>query len=280
MAENARTIRLGDATVTVIDVDDIPENLEKLVDAPKEERTPQEDALLRQTAVLPVQCICIQLAGQTILVDAGASEAALTSSRRVGYRPPPDLLAQLARVGVSSDDVAHVVVTHAHGDHFNATTRETVVGFVPTFPQAQIHLGRADWEAPRLQAALADPASLESRTFGVLHRAGLLSPVDGDRELGEGIRIIAAPGETPGHQVLRVRSGGQTLYCVGDLYHHPLEVDHPTWMVPWADRDANLASRRALAEAALVEGALLIATHIPGIGRLERTTTGVTWVAG
>jgi hypothetical protein len=67
------------------------------------------------------------------------------------------------------------------------------------------------------------------------------------------------------------------MYCLGDLYHHVIEVDHPSWSVPWADRTAIAASRRALTDAALAENALLIATHIPGVGRLLPTASGVTW---
>jgi hypothetical protein len=49
-------------------------------------------------------------------------------------------------------------------------------------------------------------------------------------------------------------------------------------MATWDDVHTNTASRLALAEAALAENALLVATHIPGIGRLERTATGARWV--
>ncbi len=90
-------------------------------------------------------------------------------------------------------------------------------------------------------------------------------------------QILPAPGETPGHQIVRVRSAGRTLYCLGDLYHHPVEVEQPTWAAHWNDRAAALASRQALVAAALAEDALLVATHIPGVGRLTKTDDGVQW---
>ena len=102
--------------------------------------------------------------------------------------------------------------------------------------------------------------------------------VDAERELVPGISILASPGETPGHLSVRVSSRGQTLYCVGDLYHHVLEVDHPTWAVSWAEPATILASRKAFAAVSLAENARAIATHIAGIGRLERTRLGVNWV--
>ncbi len=66
------------------------------------------------------------------------------------------------------------------------------------------------------------------------------------------------------------------LYCLGDLYHHPVEVEHPTWMTQWKNREITLRSRHALMEAALAEHALLVAAHIP-LGYLEHTATGVQW---
>jgi glyoxylase-like metal-dependent hydrolase (beta-lactamase superfamily II) len=117
----------------------------------------------------------------------------------------------------------------------------------------------------------------ESRTFGVLHQCGLLELVEGNRALTPAVQLIAAPGESAGHQVVRFHSEGQTLYCLGDLYHHLVEVEQPTWMATWANPETTLTSRHALAEAALAENALLVAAHMP-IGRLQRTTTGITWV--
>ncbi|HKB47961.1 MAG TPA: hypothetical protein VKC57_09710, partial [Ktedonobacterales bacterium] len=128
------------------------------------------------------------------------------------------------------------------------------------------------------QEGLRDPESLEGRTLGVLDRAGLLELVAGDRDLGNGLAIVAAPGETPGHQILRVRSGDAVLYCVGDLFHHAVEAEHPEWMVTWADAATMLATRRKVITQALAERARLVAAHIRGVGRLEAAGAGVRWV--
>ena len=89
--------------------------------------------------------------------------------------------------------------------------------------------------------------------------------------------MIAAPGETPGHQIVRLHSQGKTLYLLGDLYHHVVEVEQPGWGVKWSDIATAQASRQAFAQRALAEDALLIATHIWGVGRLQPGSDGVTW---
>jgi glyoxylase-like metal-dependent hydrolase (beta-lactamase superfamily II) len=113
----------------------------------------------------------------------------------------------------------------------------------------------------------------------VLHRHGLLTLVEGELVLDSALSIVAAPGETPGHQILRLRAGGRTLYFLGDLIHHPIEIEQPAVMVDWAQPEATLASRRALAAAALAEDALLTATHIREVGRLRGTPVEVIWEA-
>ena len=172
--------------------------------------------------------------------------------------------------------MTHVIITHGHFDHFNGTTRQEQGNFIPCFPNARHYLGRADWDG--VQPALQDPDSDASRSLAVLQVRGLLELVDGDRDLGGGAQIISAPGETPGHQIVRIQAEAQNLYFLGDLYHHTVEVEHPSWMLKWNDFEANLVSRQNLTEKALRENALLFATHIPTSGRLLQTDEGLKWV--
>jgi len=169
------------------------------------------------------------------------------------------------------------VITHAHFDHYAGITQERAGRYVPTFPRARCFLGKADWDYAETQEALRDPNSADSHTFGVLYQAGLLELVEGDRDLSAEVKLIATPGESPGHQIVRISSQGQILYCLGDLFHHPVEVEHPAWMVKWADAGSNLASRRRLIEAALQEHAILVAAHMP-FGHVEGTLSNPTWV--
>jgi glyoxylase-like metal-dependent hydrolase (beta-lactamase superfamily II) len=274
MTEHMHSIQVGAATVTVINVGDLLFRLDDWLIVPEAERPPYFAKPLR----FPIQCVHIASRGVSVLVDASIYEVEPDSPHAVaGYQPPPGLLPTLAEAGVHPEAISHVVITHIHHDHINGLTRQQDGHYTPCFPNARHYLGRADWE--QAQAALQEPESVESRTLGVLSRAGLLETVGGRHDLGGGVEVIPAPGESPGHQIVRVRSSERTLYCLGDLYHHPVEVEHQEWAAQWADADMIRASRQALVEAALDEQALLLATHIAGIGRLERAGPGVIWVA-
>jgi len=276
MAEDTRTFQLGAATVSVLNLGTLQGDLMEWLRVPESAWPPHYAEDFRQPIAVPVQCIHIALPGASVLVDAcDADLMAHSSFAPAGYQPPPSLFAQLAGIGVSPESIDHVVITHGHFDHYSGIIQTDGGQDSPLFPRAIHYLGRADWD--QAQPALQDSASLEGRTLAIVHRHGLIELVDQRRDLGDGVQIVATPGETPGHQIVRVSSQGQTLYCLGDLVHHPVELERPDWMVHWADAEANLRSRRAFLEAATAEEALLVATHIAAIGRVRETPAGINW---
>jgi glyoxylase-like metal-dependent hydrolase (beta-lactamase superfamily II) len=276
----ARTIPLGAATITVINVGNMMLKLSRVMNVPESEWRPRYSSAFERPLPFPSQSVHIALPGISVLVDANNYAISVPPDSPYlprNYEPPPSLLDQLFEKGIRAQDITHLVITHAHFDHYVGTTTEHDGKYVPSFPNAHCYLGRADWEDPEMQKSLQDPNSIDSRTFGVLHQQGVLELVEGNRNLTPEVQIIAAPGESPGHQVVRVHSQGHTLYCLGDLFHHAVEAEQPTWMVTWANPETNLSSRNTLTEAALSENALLVAAHMP-IGRLQRTPSGIKWV--
>jgi glyoxylase-like metal-dependent hydrolase (beta-lactamase superfamily II) len=215
-----------------------------------------------------------------VLVDAPSYDIGPESPYYIpDYLPPPGLFARLAELDVALTDIRHLIITHTHWDHYNGAV-VAQNGFVtPAFPNARSYIGRGDWENAKLQESLRDETSADALTLGVLYKAGLVELVAQPQPIAVGVSVLPAPGESPGHQVVRVESEGEVLYCVGDLYHHPIEVEMGEWMTPWADRTSNLASRRILVDAALRENAWLFASHIPGLGKLAPRDNGVIWVA-
>jgi glyoxylase-like metal-dependent hydrolase (beta-lactamase superfamily II) len=277
MADDTRTFRLGTATISVINLGTLQGDLAEWLRVPESDWPPKYADDFRRPIPVPVQCVHIALPGASVLVDAcDTGMFADSSFAPAGYQPPPSLAAQLAGIGVRPETIDHVVITHGHFDHYSGIVQAGGEG-APLFPRARHYLGRADWE--QAQPALQDPDSLEGRTLAIVQRHGLIELVDQRRDLGNGVQIIATPGETPGHQIVRLSSEGQTLYCLGDLYHHPVELERPDWMVHWADAPANLRSRGALVEAASAERALLVATHIAAIGHVRLAPEGIIWEA-
>jgi glyoxylase-like metal-dependent hydrolase (beta-lactamase superfamily II) len=281
LSTTPHTIRLGGTIITIINAGDMMVNMAEEMAVPKSAWRPLYGSSLEGSRQFHSQCVHIALSDASILVDVNNYALAILlapSYLPPNYSPPPDVVEQLLSQGIHPEDITHLVITHAHFDHYAGITTERDGSYIPRFPNARVFLGRADWDHAGTQEALRDPDSLDSHTFGVLKKQGLLELVDGNLDLTPEVRILAAPGESPGHQIVRVHSQGQTLYCLGDLFHHPVEVEQPAWMVKWADASTNLTSRQWLIQAALQENALLVPAHIP-VGRVEGTMSKPMWVA-
>ena len=277
MSRNVSSFPLGDARVTVIDVGILRiGTLRECLDIPEGDDTAGFAARLERPT-LPLLCVHVALPDASVLVDAGFDDPSpLSPFQLPGSVRTLDLVDGLAEAGVSAASVTHVVVTHAHGDHFAGLTLPREGRLEPRFPNARVYVGQGDWEMAKAEAR-RDADSFEARTLGVIDAAGLLVPVSQDLDLAAGARILATPGESPGHLVVRFSAGGQVLYCLGDLYHDTVEVERPTWMFSRRDVPAMLESRRRIADAALAESARLVASHIDGVGRLVSTPEGVAW---
>lgn len=220
------------------------------------------------------QALCLPRPDGVLLIDAPAhSDTPGGATLLPDYTPPPPIEDQLRAAGIPPESVTHLVITHAHWDHFNGLTDEA--GQI-IYPNALHYLGQGDWQM--IQPQLADRSSMQSKTLGAVERAGLLRLVDDEMEILAGVRIIPAPGESPGHQIVRIETAGQILYHVGDLYHHEVEVTRPEWACHWAEATAHNASRAAFLQAALAEDAQILASHIAGFGRIRPDGAGMAWL--
>lgn len=273
MTEDSQLIQVGAARVRMFNVAYMQFRPEQFMPVPE-----GEAELFARPMITSINCVHVALRGMSLLVDASAELVAPDALEApLDLQQPSSLLDQMVAAKIQPSQITHVVVTHPHHDHISGLTAASDGRIEPNFPNARHYLGRADWEDGNMQKALQDVGSVENRTLGELNRLGLLELIEGDHELDVGVRIIASPGETPGHQMLRIHSQGQTLYCTGDLFHFPFEFEHPEWMAHWQDQKATLASRHMLVDAALAEKAILVVTHMPDFGRVQSAVKGVVW---
>jgi glyoxylase-like metal-dependent hydrolase (beta-lactamase superfamily II) len=279
--DSMKTFKIGRARVSAINLGNLGFRLKDEDDVPEDQWGPNYSDVFEKVNHYPSQCFLIILRDMTIIVDAGDySRFAKVGPEYViaGYKAPPDLSDQLRNLGVPRENVNYVVITHGHLDHYAGVTMNSgSSSSVVTFPRALHLLGKQDFESTDIQSALRDSGSIESETLGILLKKGLLELVEEGRELSDEVEIIAAPGETPGHKILKLQSGDETLYCVGDLFHHAAEVENITWMAKWADRQANLETRKKLIESALKENAIIAAAHMP-VGRIQRRDSSLKFV--
>jgi N-acyl homoserine lactone hydrolase len=162
-----------------------------------------------------------------------------------------DLVSQLGKLGLTTNDVDAVIQSHLHFDHAGGLE---FVGHADVYVQsAELAAARTP---PVYQRDLYNPADFEhDLKWKVL---------DGDLDvLGDGkLRIISTPGHTPGHQSIYVEfESRKPLLLMGDATYN-LEKMRQRRLpaVVWSP-DAMVASWERLEEIERDTGAELRCTH-------------------
>ena len=168
-------------------------------------------------AVFSNHCYLIKHASGWMLWDTGNPDrlAALPNgltnpvSGITAYMKKP-LLQSLKEIGVAPADIAHLAMSHSHGDHS---------GNANLFAASTLYIQKAEYDAlfgPEPQKYNFIAANIEKL------RGSRIVKLDGDHDVfGDGSVVIkAAPGHTPGHQVLAVRLPKSGLVLLsGDMVH-------------------------------------------------------------
>jgi glyoxylase-like metal-dependent hydrolase (beta-lactamase superfamily II) len=272
---------VGDATITIIS-EAIAVGSVNLEVPEAEWRRAIPEADMRGMISYGLNLAHIQLGDASILIDTGGIDdpssgmAQLFATWFPSFTPSPGLHAGLTHLGIHPDAITHVLITHAHRDHFAGVTTVRDGQPVACFPHAHHLIAQGDWDPSRSQE---QPDETLTRAIGTIEQLGLLEVIQDEREVVPGVTMIPAPGETAGHSIMRVRSAGQSFYYLGDLFHYACEVEHPEWMDPGRDPVMMRRSRDQLMAEAAASHALLVFTHapFPGWGRIVPTATGYRW---
>jgi glyoxylase-like metal-dependent hydrolase (beta-lactamase superfamily II) len=277
-SEFISTRSVGDATVSVISEGTI-RWAPRFAKPEAEWRRAVPEADAEGLITLGLNLMHVRLDGASIVIDPGMDEPDSALQREMqtkwlGMTRTPGLDEAMTMLGHRPDDVTHVLITHTHDDHFAGVVRERNGSTALRFPHAKHLVGRADWDG---HPKRLDPSSAMSARLGAVERAGLLDLVTDTREIVPGLTMIPAAGESPGHCVVRVRSGDGRVYYLGDLVHHGCEVEHPDW-APGQNRDTAtlLESRRRVFDDIDAAPALVVFSHarFPAWGRLRSSGSG------
>lgn len=204
--------------------------------------------------------------GLRVLVDTGIGNGK-TRANPAWHDLRTDYLSRLADAGFTPESIDLVVLTHLHTDHVGWNTREVDGVWVPTFPGARYLTSKTEydfWAGYDMDEARR---AMFRDSVHPIGDAGLLDvvevPAEGT-EIAAGLRLLPAPGHTPGHVAVQVVSGDAAALITGDSIHHPVQLAHPS-IGSCVDIDPAQAeaTRHSLLASLAGTGTLVLGTHFP-----------------
>ena len=225
------------------------------------------------------QTFALRSEGRNILVDTGIGNDKTRPAVGAWDHLSLGYLENLTKAGVEPENVDLVINTHLHVDHVGWNTRLVDGQWVPTFPNATYLMPRLDFEHfnpannPNIAGGVNENVYEDS--IEPVYAAGQVRLWEGERVVDGNLRLLAAPGHTPGASVLLLASGSDKALFAGDLMHTPLQVTHPQHNSCFCEDPATAqATRRDLLGWAADNTALILPAHFSGQTALEVVRDG------
>jgi len=173
---------------------------------------------------LQTNCLLIRGGGVAILMDTGVGDKENEAfHERFRVERGGGVPGALQEVGLTPEDITHVVISHLHWDHAGGATRRDEEGkLVPVFPRARYVVQRGEWQ-DAVAPSDRTRASYMPDNFMPLEEADCLQLVQGETEIAPGVKVFLAPGHNRHMQGIRVESEGETGVFLADLVptrHH------------------------------------------------------------
>jgi len=144
----------------------------------------------------PVLAFAIRHPNGIVLVDTGIGEGDEWVDKN--YRPRArDVREALTGAKLDADGVRAIVNSHLHFDH---------CGQNRAFAGVPIYVQRTELDLAREGYTVVEWVDFAGARYDA---------VDGDREIVDGVSVLATPGHTPGHQSVTVRTGDGLVLIAG-----------------------------------------------------------------
>ena len=215
----------------------------------------------RGPSIEPFYAFALEWDDHLWLIDAGC-----------GVEEGPErgnVLQELRNLGLKSDDVEGIIITHLHKDHTGGLL--TPAGDA-AFRNARVIVGQTEmsfWTDPVMPRK--DLREYELTKVLLQKYSGRIETVADDAEIVPGIRLEPLQGHSPGHSGVTIKDAGKELLMWGDIMHSSiLQFDYPAWsVVVDMDRDQALATRLNLLERLSGKDILVAGSHTYGVGKIR-----------
>ena len=175
-----------------------------------------------------MRCLLVETGDRRVLIDSGVGDKQDDKFlKNFGLFGEDSLLKSLKKNGFSPEDITDVVHTHLHFDHCGGTIRyDEDRNLVPTFPNANIWVGKKHWKNATNPNA-RERASFLKENILPMQASGKLKFIGKEGELYPGIDIKFFNGHTIGQVLPHIKYEDKWLVYCGDLFPSSAHVYEP-----------------------------------------------------
>lgn len=160
--------------------------------------------------------ILLQTGDHNILIESGIGIDKLNEKqkRNHGVTEQSKIERCLHELGLTTNDIDTVLMTHLHFDHACGLTKWESDRLVPTFPEAEIYTSRIEWNEMR------QPNIRSRNTYWVDNWHPIHDQVttfENELEVVSGVKMIHTGGHSDGHAIITIEQNGELLIHMADL---------------------------------------------------------------
>lgn len=222
---------------------------------------------------IPLTVIVLKIGDRRVMIDAGSGQGQ--------WQPTATHLAQsMKAAGIAPESIGTILISHFHPDHIFGLMEKGTDAAV--YPNAEIVVHAPEWtwwmEPGRVESLPQARKALGARIQRVFPGMKNIRLAEHDANVAPGVRLVSAPGHTPGHAAYHLTSGAAQLMISNDIAYVPaLLGPHPEWQGAYdQDGPTAVATRRALLDRVIAEKMAICGAHFPfpGTGTFVKDGAG------
>jgi glyoxylase-like metal-dependent hydrolase (beta-lactamase superfamily II) len=213
---------------------------------------------------IPLTVVVLKIGDKYVMIDSGSGVGQWQANAT-------NLPSNMKAAGIDRGQISTILVSHFHPDHVWGLMEKGTNAAV--FPNAELIVSSTEynwWTEPGRVEKLPEGRRPAGKRIGdVFPTWKNWKLVEDNAEVAPGVRLLAAPGHTPGHSAFLVTSGKDQLMVSNDAMYVPaLLAPHPDWQGAY-DQDGATAvtTRRKLIDRVIADKMMVCGAHFPFPGR-------------
>ena len=220
---------------------------------------------------IPLTVVVLKIGDKYVMIDSGSGVGQWQANAT-------NLPSNMKAAGIDRGQISTILVSHFHPDHVWGLMEKGTNAAV--FPNAELIVSSTEykwWTEPGRVEKLPEGRKPAGKRIGdVFPTWKNWKLVEDNAEVAPGVRLLGAPGHTPGHSAFLVTSGKDQLMVSNDAMYVPaLLAPHPDWQGAY-DQDGATAvtTRRKLMDRVIADKMMVCGAHFPFPGRGTFTKDG------